>query len=207
MVDADAPSTEVVPDQPPRSRPIRRVALIGAAALAAVLLVVGILYGPTMWQVFQQRNTTISTPAQVAGLELDQSDDAKSTAEYIRDAIASSTSLSKSVGGVYAAPGDKSHSVMFVGGTAHLWKPTDVLNDVFKTITDDTGGVRNIRDIAPGSFGGVMRCGTTATQDGDMPVCGWADHGCVAVALFPGRSLDDAEKLMRDFRPVVQRRN
>jgi hypothetical protein len=207
MVDADAPVTEVVPDQPPGSRPIRRIALIGVAGLAAVLLVIGILYGPTMWQVFQQRNTTISTPTQVAGLELDQSDDAKSTAEYIRDAVATSTSLSKSVGGVYTTPGDKTHSVMLVGGSATLWSPDDVLNDVFKLITDDTGGVRDVRDIPPGELGGVMRCGTTATQDGDMPVCGWADHGCLAVALFPGRTLDDAEKLMREFRPAVQRRN
>jgi hypothetical protein len=207
MVDADAPEAGVAPDQPARQQRLRKVVLIGLACVAALLLVLGVVFGPTMWRVFQQRNTTITTPAQLAGLELDQSDNAKETAEYIRDAVATSTSLSKSVGAIYASQGDKSRSVMFVGGTASLWSPDEVLGDVFRVITDDTGGVRDIRDIPPGSFGGVMRCGITATDDGDMPVCGWADHGCLAVVLFPGRSVDDAEKLMRDIRPAVQRRN
>ena len=206
MVDADtpAPASEMVPDRRSRVPLIRNIVLI---CLAAILLVVGILYGPTGWQVFEQRNATISTPAQLVGLELDQSEDAKATAEYIRDAVATATSISKSVAGVYTTPGDKTRSVMFVGGTARLWSPDKVLNDAFKPIADDTGGVKSIRDVPPGELGGVMRCGTTATDDGDMPVCGWADHGCLAVALFPGRTLDEAEKLIRDIRPAVQHRN
>jgi len=35
-----------------------------------------------------------------------------------------------------------------------------------------------------------------------MTVCGWADHGSIAVALFPGRTLDEAADLMRQMRDV-----
>jgi hypothetical protein len=87
-----------------------------------------------------------------------------------------------------------------------FWTPSRALDDVFQLITDDTGGVQGVREIDAGPLGGTMRCGTTATPDGDMPVCGWADHGCVAVALFPGRGVDEAAKLIGQMRPAIQHR-
>ena len=51
-----------------------------------------------------------------------------------------------------------------------------------------------------GELGGVMKCGTSVSQDGDITVCGWADHGSVALAMFPGRTVDESAGLFRQIR-------
>ena len=43
--------------------------------------------------------------------------------------------------------------------------------------------------------------------EGDLAVCGWADHGSVALALFPGRGVDEAGALMREIREETQSRD
>ena len=45
-----------------------------------------------------------------------------------------------------------------------------------------------------------MKCGTTRTDDGKMPVCGWADHGSVGLAMFPQRSESEAAAILREIR-------
>lgn len=52
-----------------------------------------------------------------------------------------------------------------------------------------------------------MKCGTSSSPEGDLAVCGWADHGSVAMAMFPGRTADDSAALLRDIRGTVQTRN
>jgi hypothetical protein len=51
-----------------------------------------------------------------------------------------------------------------------------------------------------------MRCGSTKSDDGDLTVCGWADHGSLALALFPNRPLDDSAALLREIRSATQTR-
>jgi hypothetical protein len=64
-----------------------------------------------------------------------------------------------------------------------------------------------VHGVEAGSLGGTMQCGTTASTDGDISVCGWADHGSLAVALFPGRTEDESAALMRTFRDAAQKRD
>ena len=45
-----------------------------------------------------------------------------------------------------------------------------------------------------------MKCGTTKTDAGDLTVCGWADHGSLALAMFDNRSEAEAAPLMRQIR-------
>ena len=58
-----------------------------------------------------------------------------------------------------------------------------------------------------GKLGGTMKCGTTVTDDGNMSVCGWADHGSLALAMFPNRSQDESAKLLVQIRDASQKRN
>jgi hypothetical protein len=200
-------STPVTDDEGRSGRAgIQRVRNVLLIALALIVVVVGVIFGPTMLRVVQQRHTSVATPAEVAGLKQDRADDAITTAEYIRDAVATAVDLDKSVGAVYKDPASSTKSVMFVGGTAHIWRPGDTLTDVFKVMTDDTGGVSDVRDVSAGSLGGVMRCGATKTDDGDMTVCGWADNGSLAVALFPARNIDDSARLFQQMRSAMQHR-
>src|SRR5689334_2316870 len=81
----DSPSGSSAPTQPSRL-PIKRIAVVSAAVAATALLVSAAVYGPTVVRVFGQNDTTMRSPDRVASFTLDKSDDAKNTAEYIRDA-------------------------------------------------------------------------------------------------------------------------
>jgi hypothetical protein len=206
MAAVESESTPAPDGERRRRTGVERLRNVLLIVLALVLIAVGVFFGPTVLRVFQQRNTTVAAPAEVAGLRQDTGDSAATTAEYIRDAVAAAVDLDESVGVVYTDGSSSSRSVMFVGGTGHIWRPGDTLSDVFKLITDDTGGVSAVRSVPAGGLGGVMRCGTTTTDDGDMAVCGWADNGSVAVALFPGRGVEESAKLFRQMRAAMQNR-
>jgi hypothetical protein len=93
---------------------------------------------------------------------------------------------------------------MFFGGTGMLLAPDKDLADVFQLLDDQDGAVKDLHSVPPGKLGGEMKCGTSTGDGGDMTVCGWADHGSIALALFPGRSIDDAAALLAQMRDGIQ---
>jgi hypothetical protein len=154
------------------------------------------------------------TPQHVAGLTLDTSADAKSTAEYLRNAFAAGADMTTSVGAVYTdggtTPAADAHSVIFVGGTAK-GSDTVLLTRMLDQLDDSTDGITGLAGEAPGPLGGLMKCGLTtdtAKQDtttgGGMAVCAFADSGEVGIALFPNRGVTEAADLMRRIRAGVE---
>jgi hypothetical protein len=181
----------------------RRYLLVSAGA---AVLVLGGIFGPLTYQYLSQRNASLATPDQVAGLTLDRDSDAQETADYLRTAVAASVSLTNSVGAVYANPADTSHSVLFFGGTGTLASPDQDLAVVFKLLDDQGSSMKDVHTVPAGHFGGEMKCGVSTGEGGDMTVCGWADHGSIAVALFPGRTVDEGAALLVKMRDGIQRR-
>ena len=158
--------------------------------------------------------TPVRVPDKVAGLTIDHSTNAASTADYLRSAIAASLNLTSSVGAVYTDGGTGSladaHSVIFVGGTAPKGTNTTQVNALLSLLDDSADGVDDMASEDPGSVGGLMRCGeTTATTapgaaaqpDTAMAVCAFANKGSVGMALFPSRTVPAAADLMRQMRP------
>jgi hypothetical protein len=194
------------PDEPPARSgiPVKRFAQIAAAVAALAVVVSAAIYGPTVMRVLGQSDTTIKSPDKVGVFTLDTSDGARDTAEYIRDAIASSVSLDKSYGLIYH---DGDSNAILVAGTARIWKPEASLKAAFDVVSDDNGGVRDLKDVTPGPLGGTMRCGVTKVDEAELSVCGWADNGSVGVALFSSRSPADSGKAMLDLRNAVEHRN
>ena len=191
-------------DEAPRPGvPIKRIAIIGGSIVGAVLAVSGVIYGPTVVRVLGQSDTKIAAPPKVGSFTLDTSDGAKETAEYIRDAIATAVGFDSSSGLIYR---DQSTTVLLVAGTGRMWKPDRSLQSAFDSVSDDKGGVRDLHDVDAGGLGGAMRCGTTKTDDGDLSVCGWADNGSLGIALFPGRTPNDAAKMLLELRSAVEQR-
>ena len=74
-------------------------------------------------------------------------------------------------------------------------------------MADETGRVTDVRAVPAGSYGGVMKCGKTSGDGGDFAVCGWADHGSVAMGdvrrTAPSTSRPACSAQLRD---VVQTR-
>ncbi|MGC5021988.1 hypothetical protein [Micromonospora sp. DT47] len=194
-------------DDPARRAPAsrrRRIAL--AVALVVGLAGAGAL-GTASWRVAQQKDTRLTAPDQVAGLSRDDSERARSTADYLRSGFAADIDLDRSFGTIYRDPADEKRAVLLFGGTTLLWQPERDLDSLFGLMADETGTVTGVREVPAGTFGGVMKCGTTSGDGGDFAVCGWADHGSVAMAMFPNRSVEDAAGLFRQIREGVQTRD
>jgi hypothetical protein len=194
--DSDAPAT-----RRPRTR------IIVLASLLAVGLAGAAVLGTAAWRISSQRDTTLGTPDRVAGLTMDTSENATTTSEYLRTALAAEVDLDNAVGAVYADPGARNRSVLFFGGTTLIWTPGSDLETAFELMSDETGAIAGLHDVDAGEFGGTMKCGTTASPDGDIAVCGWADHGSLALAMFPNRTAAESAPLLRDIRDAVQTRN
>ena len=184
----------------------RKLFILGAAAVGAAALAVGVVYGPTSWQILQQRDTSLSAPERTAGLTRDTSSEAEGTAEYLRTALAAGMSLDDTMGAVYLDPADASRAVIFIGGTAVLRAPETDLDRLFELVTDEQSAVTGITEVPAGALGGVMKCGVSSAEGGQLALCGWADHGSVAIALFPGRTPTDAAELLRTMRADIQHR-
>jgi hypothetical protein len=183
---------------PPRFRKIMLAALLAVALVGLVLIAVA------GWRVVSQKDATLAAPSQIGSLRLDQSADGRTTADYLQTALSAAVDLDQAVGAVYRDAGGR--DVLFAGGTALIWRPADALDAAFGLVADDQGAVTGVHPVAAGSFGGTMECGTTQTGDGAMPVCGWADHGSVALAMFPQRSEAEAARILRTIRDSAQSR-
>src|SRR6266511_874627 len=173
-------------------------------SLLAVALAGAAVVGMTGWQIAAQKDATLVAPSQVAGLRLDESENGKSTADYLQTALSAEVDLDQAVGAAYLDAGG--HNVLFFGGTALIWTPKHDLDSAFNLISDDQGAVTDLHDVPAGRLGGTMRCGKTATDDGDMTVCGWADHGSLALGMFPKRTEADSAELLRQIRAGAQTR-
>ncbi|MCP2327363.1 hypothetical protein HDA40_005870 [Hamadaea flava] len=188
------------------SRRRRWVAMTGSVVGCGVLAA-GITLGPTGYRMLAQKDATLTTPATAAGLTLDTTDAAKSAADDLRTVLDAGFSLDETVAGVYGDPAQAARSVLFVGGTAFLGRPEKELDELFALLDDQAGGVRDVRAVDAGPLGGVMRCGAAEGSDATMTICGWADYGSIALAMFPQRNADESAQLLRDLRTAVQHRN
>jgi len=197
---ASTSSTDGEP-APRRRLPARRIVL---GALVVVALAGGVAFGRTGWQIYTQKDATLDTPAKIGNLTLDDSTEGMATAEYLQTALSAEVKLDKAVGAVYRDSANK--NILFLGGTGLFWTPADDLSTAFGLIADNEGAVTGLHDVDAGPLGGTMKCGATKTDEGDLTVCGWADHGSLAMAMFPSSTDAEAAPLMRDIRAAAQKR-
>jgi hypothetical protein len=200
-----SPADEAAAPHPRRSRRWW-LAIAGSIAGCGVLAVV-ITLGPTSYNMITQKDAALTTPPQAAGLTLDTTERATSAADDLKSVLTAGFNVTSSVAAVYGDPHSATRSVLFVGGTGFLAQPERELAELFSLLDDQAGHVTGVRDADPGPLGGTMRCGTVTSGDGDsMTVCGWADYGSLAMAMFPERGVDESARLMRDLRAAIQSR-
>lgn len=200
QVSFEPSAIEVTTPPARRARPLT----IAMVVLAAAAIAAGATLGPTIFRVLQQRDATLAMPETVEQLQRDDSEAAREAASDLVTALRSQIDLDHSAGAIYANPGDEpGKSIMLFGGTTLLWSPEREL-DVILRLTEDSGdGIEGLESVDPGPLGGIMKCGSTGTQSAPMAVCGWADHGSIALALFPERSASDAAELMLTLRSAT----
>jgi hypothetical protein len=216
VVDAGSDDSDLFKLQDPEEdekthTPSRRPAAlkIAMAVLGAVAIALAITTGPTIIRIFRQKDATLQMPERVSDLKRDDSPLAKDHAsDLVAILQAQISDLNSSVGAVYEGPsGDASHSVMIFGGTTLLWNPERELDTVLAFISESSeDSLKELAAVDPGPLAGVMKCGTTQMDNSPMAICGWADHGSIALALFPGRSTSDSANLMRALRSAAEKR-
>ncbi len=209
---SDAPATELSIMEPSATEeaPVKRqwrTRWIVLGSLAALVVLLAAVLGPVGWRFLNREKASLTTPATVAGLTLDTSDEARQTTDYLRTAVAAKTALSTTVGAVYQDPTSQDRKVLLFGGTSVQLSPARALDQAFGLLNDESGSVTDLREVPSGPLGGVVRCGTSNGDGGAMPVCGWADNASLAIALFPGRTVDAAAKLLLDLRAAVEHRS
>jgi hypothetical protein len=193
-------------EQENRARPRSRARRILLGSLVAVAVAGGVTLAYTGWQIVTQKDATLTPPAQVGTLKLDTSDDAKSTADYLQTAVAAEIDLDKTIGAVYTDTQNAGSDVLLFGGTTLFWTPENDLDAAFDLIADNEGAVTNLHEVDAGKLGGTMKCGATKTDNGSLTVCGWADHGSLALAMFNNRAEQAAAPLMRQLRDATESR-
>jgi hypothetical protein len=203
---AELPLMDSATDEPPARRWTRNRILL-LAGLGAIVLLLAAILGPIGYRFLTRERVSLDTPGNAAGLTLDTSDDAKQTMDYLRQAVAAKITLDSTVGAVYQDPASKDRKVLFFGGTNLQLSPAHQLDQAMTLLNDDTGSVTGMHEVPAGPLGGIAKCGTSNGDGGAMPVCGWADNGSLAVALFPGRTVDEAAKLLLDLRTAVEHRS
>lgn len=195
-------SAEPPADGPRPRQPIRRI-------LVTALLVIAVAGGAALawvgWQITSQKDARLATPETIGSLRLDLSEDGKATADYLQTALSAEIDLDKAVGAVYLDGTGK--NVLFLGGTSLIWTPENDLDAAFGLVADNEGAVTGLHAVSAGPLGGTMKCGTTKSDDGDLAVCGWADHGSLALAMFTNRSEPDSAALLREIRQATQSRS
>jgi hypothetical protein len=198
-VNGDEPRDE---PEPPRRSPVRRIVLLALLVIAVAGL--GTL-GYTGWQMSTQKDATITTPDTIGNLRLDKSDEGQQTADYLQTALSAEINLNQASGAVYKD--GSGGSVLFFGGTSTIWSPESQLDNAFGLISDKQGAVTGLHKVDAGHFGGTMKCGTTKSDNGNLTVCGWADHGSLALAMFPSDPESAAAPLLRQIRDATQTRH
>ncbi|BCB79411.1 hypothetical protein GCM10022251_22000 [Phytohabitans flavus] len=206
-IDVTPPPGEPVEEPEATSPRRRRTRMIVLGSLLTVGLVGVGFAGSAAWRVVQQKDATLDTPAEVAGLRRDSTAEALETSDYLRTAIGARIELDESIGTVYNDPANANRSVLLFGGTTLIWTPERDLDTLFELLSDDTGAVNNLHEVDAGDLGGVMKCGESVAPEGNTTVCGWADHGSVVLALLPGRTQDEGGALLREIRGTIQTRD
>ncbi|MEV6346648.1 hypothetical protein [Actinoplanes sp. NPDC051851] len=201
LIGEEQDATEV--EAPPSRRRARTIVLSTMLAVSVAGLATIGWFG---WQISSQKDATLSTPATIGDYALDTGEAATSSAEYLQTALSAEVDLDETIGAVYTDAAEQ--SVLVFGGTTLIWSPARDLETSFSLVSDSDGGITGLRDVDAGDLGGSMKCGTTRSDSGDISVCGWADHGSLALTIFPsGLAVSDAARVTAQFREAIQTRS
>jgi len=188
------------------ARPRRKFRRMIRTILMTIAAVIVAVSGWIGWQIVSEKDAQLSTPSTIGSLRLDLSDDGKSKADQLRAELSTTIDLRTTVGAVYLDGTGK--SVSFLGGTKPLWAPGSVLDSTFGAVADKEGAeLTDLHSVNAGPLGGTVKCGKTTTSHGSLTVCGWADHGSLALAMFTDRGEAESAQLLRQIRSATLTRS
>jgi hypothetical protein len=108
----------------------------------------------------------------------------------------------------YRASDDPGHLVVFTGAAQPVWFGVgNHLDKLFTRLaTDPSVLIAQVAAADPGPPGGVGKCGEARNSATPGAICGWQDHGTIALLYFGDRTPQEGAVLMRAIRPALQHR-
>jgi len=161
--------------------------------------------GATLWgrPFLDEYPASIAAEADVPGLTRSSDTARQRTADKLLGALESEQWDEQSVSVLYTD--QRQRGATLLATTRFVYDPEKALTERFTKLTDEL----KIRDSGPvdaGELGGYERCGTGTLNGRGIAVCGWADHGSLALLVTAGRSVPETADLLGTVRAAVLKR-
>jgi hypothetical protein len=147
-------------------------------------------------------SATVSAPAQIAGMSRVDDPEFNSLADELAKEVKKDASADGSALGFYAPGEDKTKGVVAIAVSGTFLFPDDNIDEAFKSF-NQLGSSSGRHDYPAGSMGGRVVCDSASVSGTSMPLCMWSDHGSFGLGLFLGRQVEEASKLILDFRQAM----
>jgi hypothetical protein len=155
-----------------------------------------------MWD---QYPASAALPAEVSDLRLRDDNASRQAADRLVADMRSAHWLAEDTfAGVYADRAGK--RVTVVGITGFRFSPDGDLRGELDRLTDRYR-IRDVEQIDTGTRGEYLSCGVGRDGDAAVAVCGWADHGSLATAVFTRRSRTESAELLQQLRTTIVSRD
>jgi hypothetical protein len=191
--------------RPAGDRPRRRRWPWVLATLAVLLAACCACCVSWFWPYASQHPASVALPPQAAGLVRLNDRASLDATRQLEVRVRAQHWLAEDVfAAVYAEPRTGQRPVTIFGTTLFLLDPKGSLKAGFDGLTDELH-LTHVRDVPAGPAGGYQRCaaGRRPGRDGGeeaVAVCGWADHGSIAIGVFSGRTVEQSAGLLRQLR-------
>jgi hypothetical protein len=146
---------------------------------------------------------SIAAEADVPGLTRSKDADRQKTADELLGKVESEQWDEASVSVLYTD--NRSRGATLLATTRFVWNPEKDLTASFADLTGDLK-IKDDAAVDAGALGGYKRCGSGTFNGRGVVICGWADHGSLAVGMFGNRSVDESSALLDTIRAAVLKR-
>ncbi|MEU7872699.1 hypothetical protein [Dactylosporangium sp. NPDC049140] len=152
-----------------------------------------------------QYPASVNVDAGVAGLTRLTDAGSKKTAEQLQTALTSDHLDEAGFTVAYQDTNDGRAKILVFGATRLVTDPSRDLEASLQKLGTKIQ-VQNVREVDPGVLGGEQRCAASRLDGRAATVCGWADHGVIAIAVFAGKTVDEASRSMQSIRAAIVNR-
>ena len=161
--------------------------------------------GATLWArpFTDEYPASIAAEADVPGLTRSKDAARQKTADALLGKVESEQWDEASASVLYTD--NRQRGATLLATTRFIWNPEKDLTARFADLTGDLK-ITGDAEVDAGPLGGYKRCGTGTLSGRTVAVCGWADHGSLAVAVFGSRTVDESSTLLDTIRGAVLKR-
>ncbi|WP_433051351.1 hypothetical protein [Dactylosporangium sp. CS-033363] len=153
-----------------------------------------------------QYPASVHVDAGVAGLTRLTDASSKKSAEQLQTALTSDHLDESGFTVAYQDNADGKAKILVFGATRFITHPARDLDASLGKLGTKIP-VQNVREVEPGMLGGEQRCAASRLDGRSATVCGWADHGVIAIAVFAGKTVDEASRSMQAIRAAIVNRD